>query len=77
MASLLPKINDKHLRIIACAGSGKTTTIAGKVAYLLDPTNGYDLKPENIMINPDNLHIKIIDFGLSSYYSDLKQLTKN
>lgn len=27
---------DKHLRIIACAGSGKTTTVAGKVAYLLD-----------------------------------------
>ena len=23
--------NDKHLRIIACAGSGKTTTVAGKV----------------------------------------------
>ena len=43
------EINDKHLRIIACAGSGKTTTIAGKVAYLLDPTNGYDLKPENII----------------------------
>ncbi|OJW79372.1 MAG: hypothetical protein BGO69_19465 [Bacteroidetes bacterium 46-16] len=42
-------INDKHLRIIACAGSGKTTTIAGKVAYLLDPANGYDLKPENII----------------------------
>lgn len=34
-----------------------------------------DLKPENIMINPDTLHIKIIDFGLSSYYSDFKMLT--
>jgi len=43
------EINDKHLRIIACAGSGKTTTIAGKVAYLLDPTNGFDLQPENII----------------------------
>lgn len=41
--------NDKHLRIIACAGSGKTTTVAGKVAYLLDPMNGFDIKPENII----------------------------
>ena len=41
--------NDKHLQIIACAGSGKTTTIAGKVAHLLDPKNGFDLKPENII----------------------------
>lgn len=41
--------NDKHLRIIACAGSGKTTTVAGKVAYLLDPTKEFDVKPENII----------------------------
>ncbi|MEA5425401.1 ATP-dependent DNA helicase [Arcicella lustrica] len=41
--------NDKHLRIIACAGSGKTTTVAGKVAYLLDCKNGFDIKPENII----------------------------
>ncbi|MCL1675174.1 ATP-dependent helicase [Elizabethkingia meningoseptica] len=41
--------NDKHLRIIACAGSGKTTTVAGKVAYLLDPENGFNIKPENII----------------------------
>lgn len=41
--------NDKHLRIIACAGSGKTTTVAGKVAYLLDPQNGFDIKPENVI----------------------------
>lgn len=41
--------NDKHLRIIACAGSGKTTTVAGKVAYLLDPLNGFEIKPENII----------------------------
>lgn len=41
--------NDKHLRIIACAGSGKTTTVAGKVAYLLDPENGFNVKPENII----------------------------
>lgn len=41
--------NNKHLRIIACAGSGKTTTVAGKVAYLLDPLNGFDIKPENII----------------------------
>ncbi|RKE77861.1 ATP-dependent DNA helicase [Chryseobacterium sp. AG363] len=42
-------INDKHLRIIACAGSGKTTTVAGKVAYLLDPENNFNIKPENII----------------------------
>ena len=41
--------NDKHLRIIACAGSGKTTTVAGKVAYLLDPKRDFDIKPENII----------------------------
>ncbi|MFH6983589.1 ATP-dependent helicase [Marinoscillum luteum] len=41
--------NDKHLRIVACAGSGKTTTVAGKVAYLLDPSNGFDVSPENII----------------------------
>lgn len=41
--------NDKHLRIIACAGSGKTTTVAGKVAYLLSPSNGFDITPENII----------------------------
>lgn len=42
-------INDKHLRIIACAGSGKTTTVAGKVAYLLEPENEFGIKPENII----------------------------
>ena len=42
-------INDKHLRIIACAGSGKTTTVAGKVAYLLDSLNNFDIMPENII----------------------------
>jgi len=41
--------NDKHLRIVACAGSGKTTTVAGKVDYLLDPNNGFDLSPKNII----------------------------
>lgn len=41
--------NDKHLRIVACAGSGKTTTVAGKVAYLLDPVNNFNIKPSNII----------------------------
>ena len=41
--------NDKHLRIVACAGSGKTYTVAGKVAYLLDPLNGYNISPKNII----------------------------
>lgn len=41
--------NDKHLRIIACAGSGKTTTVAGKVAYLLEHENGININPENII----------------------------
>lgn len=41
--------NDKNLRIIACAGSGKTTTVAGKIAYLLDKKNGLDVSPENII----------------------------
>ena len=42
-------INDKNLRIIACAGSGKTTTIASKVKYLLDPINNLNVLPENII----------------------------
>ncbi len=41
--------NDKNLRIIACAGSGKTSTVAGKVAYLLNPENGLGLSPKNII----------------------------
>ncbi|MFA5904956.1 MAG: ATP-dependent DNA helicase [Desulfobacula sp.] len=43
------KSNDKHLRIIACAGSGKTSTIVGKIDYLLNPQNGYRLAPKNII----------------------------
>lgn len=34
-----------------------------------------DLKPDNIIINPENMQIKLIDFGLSSYYSDITNLT--
>lgn len=34
-----------------------------------------DLKPENIMIDPETLRIKIIDFGLSSFYSDFVSMT--
>lgn len=41
--------NDKNLRIIACAGSGKTTTVAAKIAYLLDPKNKLAVSPENII----------------------------
>ena len=37
--------NDKNLRIIACAGSGKTTTVAAKIAYLLDPKNHIAVSP--------------------------------
>lgn len=33
-----------------------------------------DLKPENIMINPKTLKIKLLDFGLSSHFSDTKNL---
>ena len=33
-----------------------------------------DLKPDNIIINPENMQIKLIDFGLSSYYSDIVNL---
>ena len=34
-----------------------------------------DLKPENIIINPESLHVKIVDFGLSSFYSELGTLS--
>lgn len=33
-----------------------------------------DLKPENIIINPRTQKIKLIDFGLSAYFSDSSQL---
>jgi serine/threonine protein kinase len=33
-----------------------------------------DLKPENIIINPETIHIKLIDFGLSSLYSEFTHL---
>lgn len=41
--------NDKNLRLIACAGSGKTTTMAGKVVHLLDPANKLKVAPKNII----------------------------
>ena len=33
-----------------------------------------DIKPENILINPKNLDVKLIDFGLSTYFSDFNEL---
>ncbi|CAI2361515.1 unnamed protein product [Moneuplotes crassus] len=33
-----------------------------------------DLKPENIMINSKSLKIKLLDFGLSSYFEESKKL---
>jgi len=38
-----------NIRIIACAGSGKTSTMAAKVAYLLDYQNKLNLIPQNII----------------------------
>ena len=43
------RANDTNVRIIACAGSGKTTTIAYKIAYLLNPENMLNILPENII----------------------------
>lgn len=34
-----------------------------------------DLKPDNIMVNPETLDIKIIDFGLSAFYNEMESLT--
>jgi superfamily I DNA/RNA helicase len=39
---------DKHIRIIACAGSGKTTTILYKIKHLIE---NYNIKPNRIMCN--------------------------
>lgn len=33
-----------------------------------------DIKPENILIDPTNNCIKLIDFGLSTYFSEVEQL---
>ncbi len=41
--------NNSNLRIIACAGSGKTSTIAAKVAFLLNKKNNPDIEPKNII----------------------------
>jgi DNA helicase II / ATP-dependent DNA helicase PcrA len=41
--------NDANLRIIACAGSGKTSTVAGKVMHLLNPKNNFNVEPKNII----------------------------
>ena len=40
---------NKNIRIIACAGSGKTSTVSAKVAYLLDPKNKLGILPKNII----------------------------
>lgn len=40
---------NKNIRIIACAGSGKTSTMAAKVAFLLDPKNELGISPQNII----------------------------
>jgi DNA helicase-2/ATP-dependent DNA helicase PcrA len=41
--------NDQNLRIIACAGSGKTSTVAAKIAHLLNPDNNLQVTPQNII----------------------------
>jgi len=41
--------NSKNLRIIACAGSGKTRTVVGKINYLLLKEEALKLNPENIL----------------------------
>lgn len=33
-----------------------------------------DIKPENILINPKSLQVKLIDFGLSTYFNDRPEL---
>jgi serine/threonine protein kinase len=57
---------------------------ASKIAYQLIKTIKYlneqklchrDLKPENIIIHPETLNIKIIDFGLSAFYSEFAKLS--
>lgn len=40
--------DQKYLRIIACAGSGKTTTLVGKISHILKDAAS-NLKPENII----------------------------
>lgn len=42
-------ITDDNLRIIACAGSGKTKTLVGKIKYLLEKDTTLDIRPENII----------------------------
>ena len=34
-----------------------------------------DIKPENILIDPTSYTIKLIDFGLSTYFEESKKLT--
>jgi serine/threonine protein kinase len=37
----------------------------------------HDIKPQNIMINPENLHVVVIDFGVSCFLKGNKYLCKN
>ncbi|CAM3590147.1 ATP-dependent DNA helicase [Arcobacter aquimarinus] len=41
--------SDNNLRIIACAGSGKTKTLVGKIKYLLENSKNPKIEPENII----------------------------
>ena len=62
------KINEKD-------SSGITKQLLKTIKYLNSLKICHrDIKPENILINPKNLHIKVIDFGLSTYFSDFNQL---
>lgn len=40
--------SDDNLRIIACAGSGKTKTLVGKIKHLIESENS-EVKPQNII----------------------------
>ena len=63
------KINEKDSAVI-------TKQLLKTIKYLNSLNICHrDVKPENILINPKSLHIKVIDFGLSCYFSDFQQLT--
>ncbi|ARF08649.1 UvrD/REP helicase family protein [Catovirus CTV1] len=54
---------DNHIRIIACAGSGKTTTIVCRIKYLVD---NY-VVPEKILL---------LTFNVESYHNLKKRITE-
>lgn len=65
----------EHTKINELDSAKITKQLLGTIKYLNSLNVCHrDIKPENILINTKSLHVKLIDFGLSCYFSDFSQL---